>query len=49
MTATMMSKEYGGRSPWYSVGAYSVATVTGLMRMANNKHWLSDVLAGAGS
>lgn len=48
MTATMMSKEYGGRCPWYSVGAYSVATVTGLMRMANNKHWLSDVLAGAG-
>ncbi len=48
MTATMMSKEYGGRSPWYSVGAYSVATATGLMRMANNKHWLSDVLAGAG-
>lgn len=21
---------------------------TGLMRMANNKHWLSDVLTGAG-
>ena len=48
MTATMLSKEYGGRSPWYGVGAYSVATATGLMRMANNKHWLSDVLAGAG-
>lgn len=48
MTATMMSKEYGGRSPWYSVGAYTLATATGLTRMANNKHWLSDVLAGAG-
>ena len=48
MTATMMHKEYGERSPWYSIGAYSVATATGLTRMANNKHWLSDVLAGAG-
>lgn len=48
MAATMMSKEYGGRSPWYSVGAYSVATATGLTRMMNNKHWLSDVMVGAG-
>lgn len=48
MTATMLSKEYGGRSPWYSIGAYSVATATGLSRVANNKHWLSDVLVGAG-
>ena len=48
MTATMLSKEYGHISPWVSVGAYSVATATGLMRMANNKHWLSDVMVGAG-
>lgn len=48
MTATMLSKEYGYKSPWISVGAYSMATATGLLRMANNKHWLSDVMAGAG-
>lgn len=48
MTATMLSKEYGHKSPWISVGAYTTATATGLMRMANNKHWLSDVLTGAG-
>ncbi|MCI1685328.1 MAG: phosphatase PAP2 family protein [Prevotella sp.] len=48
MTATMLSKEYGYLSPWVSVGAYSIATATGLMRMANNKHWLSDVITGAG-
>ncbi len=48
MTATMLSKEYGDRSAWYSIGAYSMAATTGLTRMANNKHWLSDVLAGAG-
>ena len=48
MTATMLAKEYGHKSPWIGIGAYSVATATGLMRMANNKHWLSDVLTGAG-
>lgn len=48
MTATMLAKEYGGRSPWISIGAYSMASATGLMRMANNKHWLSDVMTGAG-
>ena len=49
MTATMLHKEYGlTRSPWYSVGGYTVATTTAIMRMMNNRHWLSDVLAGAG-
>lgn len=48
MTATMLNKEYGHKNPWIGIGAYSVATATGLMRMANNKHWLSDVLTGAG-
>lgn len=48
MAATMLQKEYGHISPWISVGGYSVATATGLMRMANNKHWLSDVMVGAG-
>ena len=48
MTATMFNKEYGHKSPWIGIGAYSVATATGLMRVANNKHWLSDVLTGAG-
>lgn len=48
MTATMLTKEYGHLSPWVGVGAYTIATATGLMRMANNKHWLSDVLTGAG-
>lgn len=48
MTATMLTKEYGHKSPWVGIGAYAVAATTGLMRMANNKHWLSDVLTGAG-
>ena len=48
MTATMLSKEYGHLSPWVGIGGYGVATMTGLMRIANNKHWLSDVIVGAG-
>ncbi len=49
MTATMLHKEYGmTRSPWYSIGGYTAATLTGLSRQMNNKHWLSDVLVGAG-
>ena len=46
--ATMLTKESGTKSPWIGIGAYTVASATGLMRMANNKHWLSDVLTGAG-
>lgn len=47
--ATIMHKEYGlTRSPWWSVLAYTCATTTGIMRTLNNRHWLSDVLVGAG-
>ncbi len=48
MTATMLNKEYGDRYPWIGAGGYALASATGLMRMANNKHWLGDVLTGAG-
>ncbi|PKV75226.1 phosphatase PAP2 family protein [Pontibacter ramchanderi] len=46
--ATFFHKEYGKRSIWYSIAGYSVATTTGALRILNDKHWLSDVLAGAG-
>lgn len=45
--ATFLHKEYGGRSIWYSVGGYTVATATGGLRIAKDNHWLSDVMAGA--
>lgn len=46
--ATILHKEYGlTRSPWYSIGGYTVATATGVMRVLNNRHWISDVLSGA--
>lgn len=49
VSATILHKEYGlTHSPWYSVGGYAVATATGVMRVLNNRHWVSDVMAGAG-
>lgn len=45
--ATFMAKEYGDQSIWYSIGAYTIATGVGAMRMMNNRHWVSDVLVGA--
>jgi hypothetical protein len=47
--ATLLHKEYGlTRSPWYSVAGYGLATATGVMRVLNNRHWVSDVMSGAG-
>jgi membrane-associated phospholipid phosphatase len=45
--ATFMAKEYGHMSKWYSIGAYTVATSVGVMRVMNNRHWITDTLAGA--
>ncbi|WP_143774445.1 phosphatase PAP2 family protein [Niastella vici] len=47
--AEFMRLEYKNVSPWYGVYGYVVAASTGFLRMYNNKHWLSDVLAGAGT
>ena len=43
-----MAKEYKDESIWYAVGAYGMASTVGAMRIMNNRHWVSDVLAGAG-
>lgn len=48
VAAELMHREYGELSPWYSIAGYTMATATGTMRMLNNKHWLSDVVMGAG-
>jgi membrane-associated phospholipid phosphatase len=48
MAAEFLHQEYGHVSTWYSIGGYTVAAATGFLRMYNDKHWLSDVAAGAG-
>ncbi|MFT3936475.1 MAG: phosphatase PAP2 family protein [Chitinophagaceae bacterium] len=47
-SAEFMRQEYKDVSPWYGVAGYAAAASTGFLRMYNNKHWLSDVVAGAG-
>jgi membrane-associated phospholipid phosphatase len=46
--AEFMRMEYKDVSPWYGIAGYTAAAATGYLRMYNNKHWLSDVIAGAG-
>ena len=46
--ATFMHKEMRDKSVWYSIGAYTMASTVGVFRILNDKHWISDVLAGAG-
>ena len=49
VSAEFLHQEYKGRIHWSVLaGGYAVAVGTGFMRMYNNKHWFSDVLAGAG-
>lgn len=47
-SAEFMRMEYKDVSPWYGVAGYAVAATTGYLRMYNNRHWLGDVVAGAG-
>ena len=48
MGAELLRREYWDVSPWIGVAGYAVAAGTGFFRMYNNRHWLTDVLAGAG-
>lgn len=43
--AELLRQEYG---PWIGLAGYTVATGVGVMRILNGRHWLNDVLAGAG-
>jgi membrane-associated phospholipid phosphatase len=46
--ATMLFLEYKDSNIWYASSGYVFATTTGILRMANNRHWSGDVFAGAG-
>ncbi|GAB3308457.1 hypothetical protein GCM10027511_20360 [Hymenobacter humi] len=48
MAASIVHTEFRDKSPWYGIGAYTLATSVAAFRMINNKHWESDVVAGAG-
>ncbi|WP_298823835.1 phosphatase PAP2 family protein [uncultured Capnocytophaga sp.] len=44
----MLYQEYKHSEPWVGITGYVVATGVGLLRIYNNRHWASDVVAGAG-
>lgn len=47
-SAEFLRQEYKDVSPWYGIAGYAAAAATGALRVYNNKHWVSDVVAGAG-
>lgn len=47
-SAEFLRMEYKNRSPLYGILGYAMAGMTGYLRMYNNKHWFSDIVAGAG-
>lgn len=46
--AHLLFKEYKETSPWIGIAGYAVASGTGAIRVLNRRHWVSDVVAGAG-
>ena len=46
--ATFLSEEYKDRYKWMPYASYTAASSVGLLRVANNRHYISDVLVGAG-
>jgi len=46
--AHVLFKEYKDDTIWLGISGYAFATFTGYMRIGNQKHWVSDVVAGAG-
>ena len=48
VAAEFLYQEYKDKSIWIGIGGYSVATFVGIARVCENRHWVSDVVAGAG-
>ena len=48
MGATILSREYGHISPWITIGGYTAATGTQMLRIGHNAHWMNDIAMGAG-
>ena len=46
--AEFLWQEYKDVNIWYGISGYIVATGTGFFRIYNSRHWLSDVVMGAG-
>jgi len=47
-SAQFMFREYHDSNFWLSISGYSFAVFTGVYRTINDKHWVNDVITGAG-
>lgn len=47
-SAQFLFREYQGRNFWLSISGYPIAAATGIYRILNDRHWVGDVVAGAG-
>jgi PAP2 superfamily len=47
-SATLFADYFAQDNPWLKVAAYATATSVGILRVMNNRHWVPDVIAGAG-
>lgn len=47
-SAHFMFREYKDTNFWLSISCYPIAAMTGVYRIFNDKHWVGDVVAGAG-
>ncbi|MBB1645452.1 MULTISPECIES: phosphatase PAP2 family protein [Sphingobacterium] len=47
-SAHFMFREYNETNFWLSISGYPIAAMTGIYRVFNDKHWVGDVIAGAG-
>ena len=45
--ATVLAHEFRDTHPEFVIAGYTLATATGALRIANNKHWVTDVLMGS--
>jgi hypothetical protein len=46
--AAVLHNEFNENAPFLAYSGYAFATATGVFRVINNEHWVSDVLVGAG-
>lgn len=47
-SAQFIFREYRNTNFWLSISGYSFAVFTGVYRVINDKHWVGDIVGGAG-
>jgi len=48
VNATVLYHEFKNSSSWVAYGGFAIATLTSVLRITNDQHWLPDVITGAG-